>query len=64
MLIILYFIETKCNQKKKIFFPVVDMKIDVNYYPTSDNCKVPTKSTVDSAGYDLYSAEKKEILPW
>ena len=40
------------------------MKIDVNYYPTSDNCKVPTKSTVDSAGYDLYSAEKKEILPW
>ena len=40
------------------------MKIDVNYYPTSDNCKVPAKSTVDSAGYDLYSAEKKEILPW
>ena len=40
------------------------MKIEVKYYPISDNCKVPTKATADSAGYDLYVAEKKEILPW
>lgn len=40
------------------------MKIEVKYYPTSNNCKVPTKSTSGSAGYDLYAAEKKEIFPW
>ena len=40
------------------------MKIEVKYYPTSDNCRVPTKSTSGSAGYDLYAGEKKEILPW
>ena len=40
------------------------MKIEVKYYPISDNCKVPAKATADSAGYDLYVAEKKEILPW
>ena len=35
------------------------MKIEVKYYHTSENCKVPTKATADSAGYDLYAAEKK-----
>ena len=33
------------------------------YYPESDNCKVPFKTTFDSAGYDLYAAEDMNILP-
>ena len=37
------------------------MKIEVKYYPISDNCKVPTNATADSAGYDLYVAEKKKF---
>ena len=37
---------------------------EVKYYPTSDNCNVPKKATKDSVGYDLYTAENKDILPW
>ena len=35
----------------------------VKYYSESDNCKIPAKATVDSAGYDLYAAEDVDILP-
>ena len=34
----------------------------VKYYSESDNCKTPTKATVDSVGYDLYAAEDVDIL--
>ena len=34
----------------------------VKYYSESDNCKIPAKATVDSAGYDLYAAEDVDIL--
>lgn len=37
--------------------------LKVLYYPESDNCKVPLKATPDAAGYDIYAAEDKEILP-
>ena len=33
------------------------------YYPEFDECQVPYKATSESAGYDLYAAEDKEILP-
>ena len=33
------------------------------YYPESDDCKVPYKTTPDTAGYDLYDAEDKHISP-
>ena len=33
------------------------------YYPESDDCKVPYKTTPDAAGYDLYAAEDKDISP-
>ena len=59
VLTLLYYIDTPYNQKIVFFSPFVDMKIEVKYYHTSENCKVPTKATADSAGYDLYAAEKK-----
>ena len=33
------------------------------YYPEYDDCKVPYKTTPDTAGYDLYAAEDKDISP-
>ena len=33
------------------------------YYPEFDECQVPYKATSEAAGYDLYAAEDKEILP-
>ena len=33
------------------------------YYLESDECKVPYKATSEAAGFDLYAAEDKEILP-
>lgn len=35
----------------------------VPFYPGSDDCKVPFKTTPDAAGYDLHAAENKDILP-
>ena len=40
-----------------------DYHFSVKYYSESDNCKIPVKATVDSAGYDLYAAEDVDILP-
>lgn len=44
---------------KKLIAETHENDFEVKYYPVSDNCKVPTKST---AGYDVYAAENKEIL--
>ena len=33
------------------------------YYPEFDECQVSYKATSEAAGYDLYAAEDKEILP-
>ena len=35
----------------------------VPYYPKSDDCKVPYKNTPDTAAYDLYPADDKDISP-
>ena len=42
---------------------VCDYDFKLLYYPESDECKVPYKATSEAAGYDLYAAEDKEILP-
>ena len=42
---------------------VFDYDFKLPYYPESDECKVPYKATTEAAGYDLYAAEDKEILP-
>ena len=42
---------------------VCDYDFKLPYYPESDECKVPYKATSEAAGYDLYAAEDKEILP-
>ena len=42
---------------------IVDYDFKVPYYAESDNCKLPLKATIDSAGYDLYAAEDVDILP-
>ena len=34
----------------------------VKYYPEIEESKVPIQATPDSAGYDLYAAESKDIL--
>lgn len=47
---------------KKLIAETHENDFEVKYYPVSDNCKVPTKSTAGSAGYDVYAAENKEIL--
>ena len=47
-----------CCRKK-----IIDHDFVVPYYPESDESKVPFKASSGSAGYDLYSAEEKNILP-
>ena len=42
---------------------VFDYDFKLPYYPESDECKVPYKATTEAAGYDLYAAEDKKILP-
>ena len=43
---------------KKLIAETHENDFEVKYYPVSDNCKVPTKSTAVPAGYELYAAEK------
>ena len=38
-------------------------QLSVKFFPESDTCQLPTKATEDSAGFDLYAAEAKTILP-
>ena len=38
-------------------------QLSVKFFPESDTCQGPTKATEDSAGFDLYAAEAKTILP-
>ena len=47
----------KCSVNKYNY----DFKVP--YYPESDDCKVPYKSTPDTAAYDLYAPEDKDISP-
>ena len=42
---------------------IIDHDFIVRYYPESDEAKVPFKVTSGSAGYDLYAAVEKNILP-
>ena len=42
---------------------VYDHDFEVPFYLESDERKVPYKDTSEGAGYDLYAAEDKEILP-
>ena len=48
---------------KKEVSAVFDYDFKVPYFPESVKCQVPYKSTSEAAGYDLYAAENKEILP-
>ena len=38
-------------------------QLSVKFCCESDTCQVPTQATKDSAGYDLYAAEAKAIVP-
>ena len=42
---------------------VCDYDFKLPYYLESDECKVLYKATSEAAGFDLYAAEDKEILP-
>ena len=46
-------------KKPKIF----NFDLTVKFCPETENAKVPTQTTPHSAGYDLYAAEAKTILP-
>ena len=48
---------------KKEVSAVFDYDFKVPYFLESVECQVPYKATNDAAGYDLYAAENKEILP-
>ena len=50
-------------QKNKESEKIIDHDFIVQYSPESDESKVPFKVTSGSAGYDLYAAEEKCILP-
>ena len=49
--------------KKRVSEKIIDHDFMVPYYPESDESKVLLKVTSGSAGYDLYAAEEKNILP-
>ena len=49
--------------KNHLYLSVFNYDFKVSYYPESDECKVLYKATSEAAGYDLYAAEDKEILP-
>ena len=36
----------------------------IKYYSTLNNSHVPTKATPGSVGFNLYSAENKELKAW
>lgn len=42
---------------------IIDHDFIVRCYPEFDEAKVPFKVTSGSAGYDLYAAEEKNVLP-
>ena len=48
---------------KKEVSAVFDYDFKVPYFLESVECQVPYKATNEAAGYDLYAAENKEILP-
>ena len=48
-------------EKSSVIKSNYDFKVP--YYPESDDCKVPCKSTPDADVYDLYAAEDKDISP-
>ena len=50
-------------EKSSVSMSVFNYDFKVSYYPESDECKVLYKATIEAAGYDLYAAEEKEILP-
>ena len=50
-------------EKSSASISVFNYDFKVPYYPESDECKVPYKDTSEAAGYGLYAAEDKEILP-
>ena len=60
------------NCRKYVVLPIEKSSVKMSdynydfklpYYPESDDCKVPYKTTPDAAGYDLYAAEDKDISP-
>ena len=50
-------------EKESSSFKVFDHDFIIHYYPESDDAKVSFKVTSGSAAFDLYAAEKKNILP-
>ena len=44
-------------------FEKMSKYIPVKYYSDSEFAKAPYQATEDSAGYDLFEAETKTILP-
>ena len=49
--------------QKESKYKVFDYDIRIEYYPESDEAKVPYKATPDAACYNLYAAEAANILP-
>ena len=50
-------------EKSSKSMSVCNYDFKLPYYLESDECKVPYKATSEAAGFDLYAAEDKEILP-
>ena len=51
------------EKSSKEIISVCEYDFKIQYFPVSDNCAVPYKPNREDAGYDLYPAEDKEILP-
>ena len=51
------------EKSSKEIMSVFEYDFKIPYFPVSDDCQVPYKPNREDAGYDLYAAEDKEILP-
>ena len=51
------------EKSSKKIMSVFEYHFKIPYFPVSDDCQDPYKPKREDAGYDLYVAEDKEILP-
>ena len=51
------------EKSSKEIMSVFEYHFKIPYFPVSDDCQDPYKPNREDAGYDLYAAEDKEILP-
>ena len=54
-----------CNHNHYACLPCDENEVGTLKFKRLDKeSRLPTKGSIDSAGYDLYSAEEMEVLPW